>query len=463
MTHLTRRTLLGGVGAVTLTAAVGQRPVAALRAEEDTDSITRWIARHATPLKGVDPELPDDDLTPLLPMVRGAAVVGLGEAAHTTSTFFDLKLRLAPFLIERAGVRTIAWEEAWGSGVLIDRYLTHGIGDPREIAGQATFNLQTESLLHLLKWGRAFNASRPPGDRVRFLGADVLQLRAVQFEEVERYVGEESPGHLARVRRMLAFLRIRTSPGEQIGWFSGLSPTEQATVVRTARHLVRTIHSVVGDDRSARGFEAQMHALTILGFYEAYTPDGRRTDRRDQWIADLLGRWHRRHRTPIAYSASNAHTIAVPHQAVSFPDPNLPEEDWVTERTMAGGLLRRRFGRRYVSIGTSFQHGTLLSGWQEGEVKAYEVPPPVPGFIDHVLDSTGAADYILDLGARPQPAEVRSWLRGTGRQRVYGGAYYDPELDPSFYHEAGRWGRGYDALLHVDRVTAARPLTNGRP
>jgi erythromycin esterase-like protein len=84
---------------------------------------------------------------------------------------------MARYLVEDLGFRTIAWEEGWGSGVAIDRYVTSGHGDPTAIVGDALFMLRTEAMLELVGWMREFNRGRPDHDKVRFLGADVLELR----------------------------------------------------------------------------------------------------------------------------------------------------------------------------------------------------------------------------------------------------------------------------------------------
>jgi hypothetical protein len=62
------------------------------------------------------------------------------------------------------------------SGFAIDRYVTTGKGDPALIMGDAMFMLQTEAMLDLVRWMREFNRGRPEHDKVRFLGADVLEL-----------------------------------------------------------------------------------------------------------------------------------------------------------------------------------------------------------------------------------------------------------------------------------------------
>lgn len=169
--RLSRRRILGLSAVAVGTVAVAAWPRAAAQAT-DTDVLS-WINRHAMPLARTDAPGPADDLRGLRDIVRDAYVVGLGESAHGTHTQLTLKHRVARYLVEHLGFRTIAWEEGWGSGVAIDRYVTTGEGDPRKVVGDAMFMLRTEVMLDLVGWMRDFNRGRPDHDKVRFLGSDV--------------------------------------------------------------------------------------------------------------------------------------------------------------------------------------------------------------------------------------------------------------------------------------------------
>lgn len=359
MTALTRRSLLGTTGAAAATIGLGDL---ALAGPAGYDSIPAWIDRSARPLMHLDSAGPDLDLHPLRRIVGSARMVGLGESSHTTDSLFVLKHRVARFLVERMGFRTVAWEETWGSGALIDRYVTGRGGDPRDIAAQASYNLQHLALLDLIEWMRDFNRGRPAGDQVRFLGADVTQLRGVQFTELTTYVDDVAPEQSERLATHLRPLQIQGDPGSHIGWYLGLDQAEQEVLVEQARAVERLVRGLPRGQSSVSRRDAEMHAFALLGFYHANTHEGGRQDLRDRYIADILDRWLRMSARPVVYSAANAHTVAAPRQIVSFPDPWSPPDQWVTERSLAGGLLRERYGADYVSIGTTFDHGTILSG-----------------------------------------------------------------------------------------------------
>jgi erythromycin esterase len=136
---------------------------------------------------------------------------------------------------------------------------------------------------------------------------------------------------------------------------------------------------------------------------------------------------------------------------VSFPDDQ-PGDDTV-ERQLAGGRLRRQLGRRYASIGISFDHGQVLTGWevQPGGPAVYDVPSPDASLVDHVLGQARAPDYLIDLH-HDGPPPVRRWLEGAAKVRIIGSAYF-PANDANYSITVDSWRGAFDAILHLDRVT----------
>jgi hypothetical protein len=95
--------------------------------------------------------------------------------------------------------------------------------------GDALFMLRTEAMLELVGWMREFNRGRPDHDKVRFLGADVLELRPVQFDEIRRYVAEVASDRHEELEAHLAPIDWRGDPFTQLGWYTQLTAAEQSS------------------------------------------------------------------------------------------------------------------------------------------------------------------------------------------------------------------------------------------
>lgn len=456
LSTLSRRGLFGlAAAAAGATLLPGQQATAAGTAVRTEDPFAEWLDRHATAVR-TDPRGPLDDLVPLRRTVRDAVVVGLGESAHGTHTQFALKHRIARYLVEELGFRTIAWEESWGSGVVLDRYVRGDGTDARTAVGQALFMLRSQGMLDLVRWMREFNRGRPDWDQVRFLGADVLELRALQYDEIERFAAAIAPDRLRRIRELLTTLALRGTPQQHLVWYKyRLTEDERLPLVAAARELYDLVRDAAASRaarRSRTGVDpgdAVLHALALLGFYDSGTAAGVAEDVRDRYVADLVTAWYERTGHRIVYSAANAHVAAAERMVIEFP-PGPP-----VQRRLAGGLLRKRYGAGYVAVATVFDHGDVLTGWEvDGGPHVYAVPPPSPSFADALLGRARLGDYLIDL-RRGGPAEVRDRLEGPASMRIMSSAY-DPARDEHYAQHLPSWREGFDALLHVRTVTATQ-------
>ncbi|MFD7510440.1 erythromycin esterase family protein [Streptomyces sp. NPDC059853] len=135
----------------------------------------------------------------------------------------------------------------------------------------------------------------------------------------------------------------------------------------------------------------------------------------------------------------------IAHTAVGDPRTVSPSTPPLTHRN-AGGYLRERFGTGYVSLGLTFHHGTL----------PVAVPAPPGEFAESTLGGTGPGAYLLDLRATA-PATVRAWLDAPARTRLVG-PHYDPADDAAHHLSGGSLAGWFDAVVHTETVTPARPL-----
>src|SRR5262245_37606818 len=346
-TRLTRRGALSLAAALAGTVVVAE-PSWPSPATPD-DAVQTWIERHAVPLPSTDAARPVDDLRPLRGSVERAQVVGLGESAHGTHEQFTLKHRAARFLVERMGFRTLAWEESWGSGVAIDRFVTTGAGDPGAVVAAASSVWRSADMLDLVHWMRTYNLTHQ--DKIRFVGTDLTQLQQLLFDEIVEYVGDVAPQRLNELADALDPIRLRGLPEEHIMWY--LQQPDKQPYIDHARAVYELVIGLpLGPSRIDREYPIQ-HARVILGFYEYYATGV--LDQRDRFMADTLIWWQQRSQHRIIYWAANVHTAASPQVTYSLP-PFVPP----TPAVVAGSHLRQRYGRRYVSVGTVFHTGEVL-------------------------------------------------------------------------------------------------------
>lgn len=422
-----RRSMLVGIVSLCLPLASVAHPAQAVAAGDPSavpgEAVESWIDQHAHAIQ-IAPDAPARDLKWLDRVIQGARLVGLGESTHGSSEQFQVKHRLIRRMIEHHGFRTVAFEDDFASGVLIDRYITTGQGDPRVLVDQmASPLLGTEEILDLVEWLRAWNQRHT--DKVRFLGTDLLQLRELSFDDVARYVSVHRPDRLSELESDLDTLR--PPEGENpFTWYEGLDPAERDARIAAAGRVVTLVEGVAGPDRWQREY-AEQHARAILGWFRNYAEPGFRAYR-ERFIVDSLQWWQNLtgHRKTI-YWAANAHTAAIPTLTFRTPDGE-------QTGTMAGGILEQRLGRRYVSIGTWFGSGEISSpGWHP---TPQPIGAPRASMLEATLHAARPANFAIDLRRRPVTATVRTWLDGSHTMRV---------ILPEY--EAGHDGNDYSMTI----------------
>ncbi|MER6914669.1 erythromycin esterase family protein [Streptomyces sp. NPDC000594] len=453
LTALALTTLLAS-GAVASPAAARQRrhpPTGPASAPPDTrpapaDPVPA-LARAAHPLT---------ELRPLERMIRGASIVGLGEATHGSGEFFRVKHRILEHLVERAGFTTFALEANWSTGVRLDDYVVHGRGDLEQIMReefQSSYTLwNTREYRDLIRWMREHNL-RHPRHPVRFMGNDCSYASAALFDTVTRYVADHRPGLLAEVRERYRPWRPTGTVAETV---SGLLAAPLAE-----RHRMRDDLAAVAAliERRPDGADPERHswvrrharAIAQVGGFYAYdyfdpAQTGPMMRYRDRVMAENTVWWQRRTGGRVLLSAHNGH---VGYETV---DPERYPK-------LQGAFLREMVGDRYVSVGFTFGRGSFhamdLTDPAE-PLREFSIRGPEPGSAEETLERVARQDHYLDL--RTVPAPAREWLN-TYRPVWSIGNSWPERARPA------RLATGYDILIHLRRVTASRllPPAGGAP
>lgn len=456
--ELSRRRFVEVAAAATGALAAGAGLFGSATASADRGSgVVNWIDRCATPV-GTTPDGPLFDMYPLRSIVGDARIVGLGYGAHGTHTLTTLHHRAIRFLVEYMGFRTVAWEESWGVGVEIDRYVADGGGDPagaREVVGNAFPIVRHEAIVDLVRWLSEFNVGRPARDKVRFLGTDVTEVHEFLYERVTQYVTDVAPERLPELNEHLDPLRMHGTPQETVLWFVDPARTEDWRDEMTAHGLAMfdIVKSLPDRPSSVERLDAIQDAENICGFFHFLSWKGTIADVREVYISETINRWMKRVPNRTVYVAHNGHVGANPRMLVS-----IPPFDMNRSRELSGSFLRRDYGRSYVPIGSCFDHGQVFVGWQaETGPRVYDIPSADPSFLDHTLSQARYPAYLLNLNAPGEAApEIRQWLDGPAKIRFIASPYV-PANDGDYKQVNDPFrNAGFAAMFYVDQVETAR-------
>ena len=421
------------LGAAQSAAARDAKPAGALDATQRA-AVEAALRRDAAKLRTVDPEAPLDDLAAFDRDVASARIVGLGEASHGTADFFRMKHRLFRDLVERHGVTVFAFEANLPESHEMERYVTTGEGDPAHALHSLQFwTWQTDEVLALAKWMRAYNAAPGKHATLHFAGFDA-QFAGGAVEEIERFASARSAAAGDAVKARFACLPAN-------GAVSAMTADARracGTSVAAVAGLLAPLHPDADVARDARVVE--QFASIVLN----PEPKNYGLDDRDAAMAENVA-WLAETRYPgakIALWAHNGH-IAARSAGSNFA-------------TM-GEHLRQRYGPAYVRIGFAFDRGTITAFG--GSLGTKTVAPAPPGTLESVLNGVGP-EFYLSLRAMRAGDPLTAWLDGGTLSREPG-AVYDESNQSAYFNVAKERDR-FDALIFVAESHASSLLAGAR-
>lgn len=402
--------------------------------------VTGWIRHHATPLDTIDPAAQLEDLAPLRRSIGDAEIVGLGESVHGAADELTLKHRVLRLLVEEMGFRSIAWEEDWAVGRQIDAYIRTGEGDLDALVSRMSPQWQSRQVAEVLRWLRDYNAGR--ADQVQFVGVEYYLTGPSAYDAVDEHVAGTSPERLAELRAYLEVLRPATpNIFEHIQWY--MSVPDKEPYIRQAREVLALVDGLPHSPGDRAHQLTVQQARQIVSFYEHFSlSEAEALVFRDAHAAANLRWWREFTDDKVVYWAASAHTANAPELRIARP----PDPDW--RFPSAGSHLRHWYGGRYLSIGFTFDHGTVSLG--PGETVA--MPQPAGDWFERPLGEVDVDQFVLDL-RMPAPPPVRSWLDAPIATRGL------PDRGPDSYMAGGTAVQWFDVIVHRQEVTPAQPLS----
>jgi erythromycin esterase len=405
--------------------------------------VVAWIKRAAQPLVTVEAGRGFADLARFGQMIGDARVVGLGEATHGGREFFQLKHRMIEYLVVEKGFRMIAFEENRAYARRVNDYVLHGKGNAAAAIKEVAWIWQTEEVLALLEWMRAYNQNPKHKTKVQFVGID-MQETTLATTNLLAYLDKVD----AAYRRTLPASISTLATGDTYSAWPKRPEPERASLRAAAAAIVTQLdrergpyvkRSSAAAWRLAREDAGQL--AQALEFYDAR--QFRSTLVRDRAMAENIAWIVDEPRTKVVVWAHNRHL-----------SKGLP--------LGMGAHLHRRFGAAYRAVNLAFSSGgtrasPATSGGSGDEIRAFELGPAPDSDATAMFTKAGLALAIVDLRAAP-PGPIADWLLAPHPVRTFGYVFREGATERN---EA--LAQDYDVLAFIATTTAARGLAPASP
>lgn len=417
------------------------------------DAVKSWLASNAIPLRTVEAGHGFADMQPLKKVIGPARIVSLGEATHGTREFFQLKHRMLEFLVREMGFTVFAIEATMPEAFDINEYVLTGKGDPaKALAGLGFWTWDTEEVLAMIEWMRRYNADPQHRQKVKFYGFDMQSapraarvalayLRRLDTEQAA--AAEKTLGLLANPYTAPEFANLPAEKKEEAA--AAINSILARFDERKPEYIKRT--------NATEWALARQHARILTQNIETQKSANQisRLNARDRSMAENI-RWILEHEGPQARIIVWAHNGHV----ATRKDANV---EWM------GLHLRKMFGAEMVVFGFIFNQGSFQA--MEAPVASgrglitFNVSPAPEGSLDATLAAAGLQTAAIDLRALPKEGEVASWFSELHKTRSIGAVYGEQFAANVFYDKVVT--QEFDALLFVEKTTAARPVYKSEP
>lgn len=419
-----------------------------------SDPVETWIRQHAIPFKTSEPGGSDDDLQPLQQIVGNATIVGLGEATHGTHEFFTMKHRILEFLVNKMGFNTFAIENGWDVSRSMDTYVNTGKGNARDILRQDFDRMwQTQEVLDMIEWMRAYNADSSHTTKVHFAGFDCTVITPAAFDDVLNYLQSVDPQQTAQVQTLYTGIR----PSRAIAYLRGYTTSQQKHYQDNAQRvydLLKAHQAVYESHSSKEAFALALQSAQVILQYTSLaallapsetvvTQSRPAYIKRDTFMAENVA-WLHDHEGSTAKIVLWAHNLHI---------ANIPDYFGSQEKNM-GAFLRDWYQENYLSIGTSFYQGTFRN-FSTSESYIDTLQAPSTDSYNYTLGSVGIPQYILDIRKTPS-GPVTNWVQGPRILRTVGlRGSHGADLDQVMF---GSLQERFDVIIHFQNITASQLL-----
>lgn len=405
----------------------------------------KHIRDRIAPLRTTDPDAPLDDLTPLRDIIGDARIVGLGEPTHGTREAFQTKHRIIRYLVEEMNFSIFSIEANMPEAYALNDYIIEGRGDPRElIRGMYFWTWQTEEILALVEWMRAWNLANPHSGgkpRLRFTGFD-MQTPHVAWTNTFDFLTANAPDLAERNADLLKQIEAvmqAARPGAAPE--PGLNATHVAREAEALRQALLKRRAELVEKAGSEATEwAIQNARVVAQSAEMYASilsnPGSMFNTRDRCMAENVA-WLTR-----AYPGERI--ILWAHNG------HISRAEFMGMKPM-GLNLRDEFEAGYLAIGFATSRGSYTAmtpgDWQV--TRANPLAPPPDRSIEEILSDSGVPMGILDI----RDAGAFPWTREPRPMRSIGAMVTDQQFYDCLV------GEMFDIVVHLEETSSSIPLT----
>ncbi len=368
--------------------------------------------------------------------------------------------RLLEYLVSELGFSHFGIEANWPESRVVNDYVLHGKGDAKQaLAGLYIWTWNTEEVLALIEWMRAWNADPAHAKKVEFVGID-MQAIPVAAQATLDYLKRVAPSlaeqQAPRLQRLVELPGGAPSHGNagSASFLKGIEEQAQFDAI-VASFDEEQDDWILESSEEEWAIARQQAVITAQAHHQGLPhPEVRSPfEWRDRCMAQNV-RWILRHGGPDARVVLWAHDGHV-SRGMGVVDQLMQNMGWHLAAAAAAAPDERLSMK---VVGFSFATGSFQAMAPGGGLREWHVDAPIPGSIDAAFAAAGLARHFVDLQVAPAGSVARAWLDAPQSKRGIGAVWSPEQAEQGYDHAVQVWSEAFDALLFIDGTTRARPV-----
>ncbi|MEO9485666.1 MAG: erythromycin esterase family protein [Ekhidna sp.] len=397
--------------------------------------ISELDMKYAKPFGEISLEGEYPEIESLLDYLSNSQIVGLGEGTHGTAEFYDFKNYLFRKLVENLAFKAIVFEIPWGNALVIDDFVTKGIGTADQVVDQSYYwTYDTEEVRELVQWMRDYNLGLVESEKIHFVGCDP---QGNSFKEetdiILDYLNTHMPSAVSDVTSYYSQL-----PQSDLFNYSTQTEFHQNNIagVQMAHDLLVDHKEELLLSSTSYDYEVTLMAAHVVKERESIYRTSDFGERRDELMAEYSEWWHRILNDKVAIWAHNNHVL----DGTPFNQGRM------------GTFLKGSLGDDYQIVGFSFGTGSFNAILADrdfnpiGNLGRLSIKSPLCGSVNNLLNHVEGERHYLIFSE--MEGEVANYFSDYQKFTQFG-AFFNPAYIENYSHRLPLRSI-MDVLIHYD-------------
>lgn len=410
-----------------------------------TQGLVTTLDQELQPLS-VDPIAWTDDELQFLDELSSKRIIGLGEATHGTSEFFEAKHRILKYMVEHHGFRVFAIEADFAESVFINNAVMSSNKAQIEALMKGVMHFwtwKTDEVRDMLYWMCDYNVGKADHEKVQYWGIDCQSTRD-HTDLVKSTLIEATVPFLSYATTTLN--QIKSSSVNRFNGFSQTNFDGYFEMITSLRDSLIKYETLITNATSAKEYGLTLRLIEVVGQSSIVIFKGEKQDFsvnfRDMYMADNTS-WLLDH-------IDNSKVVLWAH---NFHVSNM------NTAGATGYYLKTDFPDDYSTIGFFFSKGHFTARTQSGNqflglaTQSLETDP-IPGSLNDVMYRVRSDAFAVTVAALATHPEWVNAFSGDIRAFQIGAVYNN---NPASYYGTFK-AEYFDRVIYIERTTAAPQL-----